>query len=224
MKYWIQICYLFCGLLYGSRVMCKIILSFNGKEKRSIIKTQNLVCKAQRCPFPNRQVSGYENTCWSKLSLAYLYINTWSKNFEAFLSKICERRCVRFGIIKVYMEKMCSMKTHISRMKSQMYLNKRNLKIIFNNRNCDYTLLWQISRLDLAKSSQHSNKKRPKKYQTMLFPAFCFRGSRLLCTWWRKACPFETGRADLFYLWCVKKFSIYLIVLQAPVSLFIVIL
>ena len=41
---------------------------------------------------------------------------------------------------------------------------------------------------------------------------FCFCGSRSHCTWWRKACPFETGRAVSFYLWCVKRFSIQLFI------------
>ena len=36
--------------------------------------------------------------------------------------------------------------------------------------------------------------------------AFCFRDSRSLCTWWRKACPFETGCAVFFFLWCVKRY------------------
>ena len=43
--------------------------------------------------------------------------------------------------------------------------------------------------------------------------AFCFRGSRLLCTWWRKACPFELVVQFSFYLWCAKSFFLYLITL-----------
>ena len=40
---------------------------------------------------------------------------------------------------------------------------------------------------------------------------FYFRGSRSDCTLWRKACSFKTDRTVLFYLWCVKTFSIRLI-------------
>ena len=36
--------------------------------------------------------------------------------------------------------------------------------------------------------------------------AFCFRSSRLLFTWWRKACPLVTGCAVFFFLWCVKRY------------------
>ena len=43
--------------------------------------------------------------------------------------------------------------------------------------------------------------------------AFCFRGSRLQCTWWRKACPFETGCAVFCYLRCVEEF-LYLLILR----------
>ena len=39
--------------------------------------------------------------------------------------------------------------------------------------------------------------------------AFCFRGSRLLCTWWRKACLFETS-CKVFILLMVYQEVFYL--------------
>ena len=43
-----------------------------------------------------------------------------------------------------------------------------------------------LSTIKYKKTSWHTISKKS---------AFCFRGSRLLCTWWRKACPFETNGA-----------------------------
>ena len=40
--------------------------------------------------------------------------------------------------------------------------------------------------------------------------ASCFRGNRLLCTWWRKACPFETSHAVFILLMvCQEVFYIF---------------
>ena len=47
---------------------------------------------------------------------------------------------------------------------------------------------------------------------------FCFRGSRSYFIWWRKSCPFETGRVVFFYLWCVKEFSIHFYFFQTLIN------
>ena len=50
--------------------------------------------------------------------------------------------------------------------------------------------------------------------------AFCFRDSRLLCTWWRKACPFETGRV-VFILLMVYQEVFYIFNCTLSTSFFI---
>ena len=48
-----------------------------------------------------------------------------------------------------------------------------------------------------------------------------FRGNRTYCTWWRKACPFETNCAVfLLLMLCQETFNVF--VYQSLVSLFIV--